>query len=238
MSFTDTLYAGTEHLWKAAAQKPFVIEMAKGTLPASGFRNYMLQDYLYLLDYIDLLNRMHVQAKDHQMQAFLGQVIADTRRETEEVHVPRMKVLGIGEEEISSSKKYHVIDRYVGYMRRQLEEGGLRYGLTALLQCSWIYAYIGEALMRAYGKEIAASPYRGWFDAYACEEYATSNERWIRAVDREGEVLSPAEEETLCEVFKTCARYENEFWDALYEECRDASRINLHLTKIWIGAII
>ena len=55
MKFSDILYAHAKDLWEEAAEKPFVIAMADGTLDPARFRYYMLQDYLYLLDYIDIL---------------------------------------------------------------------------------------------------------------------------------------------------------------------------------------
>ena len=50
MKFSEMLHAGADDLWREAADKPFVREMALGTLTENKFRNYMILDYLYLLD--------------------------------------------------------------------------------------------------------------------------------------------------------------------------------------------
>ena len=55
MKLSELFFAKTKELWDEAANKPFVIEMAKGTLDADLFKRYMLQDYLYLQDYIAIL---------------------------------------------------------------------------------------------------------------------------------------------------------------------------------------
>lgn len=216
MRLSDILYEKAEKLWKEAAGKPFVCEMAKGTLDEKRFRIYMMQDYLYLLDYIDILKSTAALTSDPGLQTFLQDIIEDTRNETFRVHVPNMKEIGISDSDLSDCSKAEVIIEYVDYMRQQLEENGLIAGLTALLQCSWVYAYIGEVLTARYPDEIAVSPYRSWFEAYTCREYVESNRKWIDVLDQETEHIGMDETEKLCSIFQKCAEYENLLWDALY----------------------
>lgn len=218
MKLSEILYGRVCDLWKEAAKKPFVIEMAKGNLDPYRFRSYMLQDYLYLLDYIDILQRMLQLAEDSDLKAFLENVIEETRKETYRVHVPNMRMIGISDEEISGSQKVGIIADYLEYMRRQPEEEGLLAGLTALLQCSWVYAYIGQVMMERYSEKIEKSPYKSWFDAYTCREYLESNQRWIDLVDHKAQGISLEETEKLCRIFEHCAVCENCFWDVMYGE--------------------
>ena len=94
--------------------------------------------------------------------------------------------------------------------------GGIAAGLTALLQCSWVYAYIGQSVTARYADEVAVSPYRSWFGAYTSDEYLKSNREWIEWLDGETKGIGEEETENLCKIFETCAGYENRFWDALY----------------------
>ena len=55
MKTTERLFARVEGLWREALEKPFVVEMADGTLSAERFRYYMVQDALYIGDYIGIL---------------------------------------------------------------------------------------------------------------------------------------------------------------------------------------
>ena len=150
MKFSEILYAAAKDLWEEAAEKPFVIAMADGTLDPARFRFYMLQDYLYLLDYIDILKSIRTYTRDPSLQAFLDRIIGQTEQETYRVHVPNMKEAGVSEEEIRTAVRADVITAYVAYMRGQLTESGLMAGLTALLQCSWVYAYIGEKVSASW----------------------------------------------------------------------------------------
>ena len=106
-----------------------------------------------------------------------------------------MEKMGISREEIEQCEKAEVLSEYVDYMKRALQDGGLAAGLTALLQCSWVYAYIGQAVT---------------------SQYASANQAWIDLVDRETTDISEERADQLCEVFVTCAGFENRFWDYLY----------------------
>lgn len=216
MNLSDILFARVEYLWEEAAQKPFVTEMAKGNLQEGLFRCYMLQDYLYLLDYIDILNCTLKLTADPGLQGFLRGIISGTENETRLVHIPNMKKIGITDDEIKQCRRAQVIAEYVDYMKKQLQEHGLIAGLTALLQCSWVYAYIGQTVTERYADEVAVSPFRSWFDAYTSDEYLESNRKWIEWLDEETKGLGEAEIEKLCKIFETCAGYENRFWDVLY----------------------
>lgn len=218
MKFSDTLAAETKALWDAAAEKPFVRMMAQGTLDPERFRVYMLQDYLYLLDYIEILKNIRALAETPSMTEFLDSVIEETEAETFRVHVPNMKKIGISDEDILNCKRAEIFTDYVSYMRQQLEEEGFLAGMTAMLQCSWAYAYIGEKAGGRNPAELAASPYKSWFDAYTCPEYVQANQNWIDALDREASGITGSEAGTLRGIFRTCAEYENRIWDALLQQ--------------------
>ena len=216
MNLSKILPAAAERLWKEAAEKPFVTEMARGCLSKDRFRRYMLQDYLYLLDYIEILTCMLTYTEDPGLQDFLRGIIRDTKNEIGLVHLPNMEKMGISREEIEHCERAEVLSEYVDYMKCALREGGLTAGLTALLQCSWLYAYIGQIVTAKYADEVAASPYKSWFDAYTSDEYVRSNQSWIDLVDRETAGISEERADQLCGIFVTCAGFENRFWDYLY----------------------
>ena len=64
MKLSEILYERALPIWREAEEKPFVLEMAKGTLAEGKFKRYMLQDYLYLQDYSDILKSALLQAKE------------------------------------------------------------------------------------------------------------------------------------------------------------------------------
>ncbi len=217
MKLSEILYSKTIELWKESTEKPFVVEMAKGTLADSKFRNYTLQDYLYLMDYVEILRKIKSLSKEEDITRFLSQIIEETLQEAERVHLPNIKKVGIREEEIEKSNELPAISNYLNYMENCLDEYGLLGGLTALLQCSWLYAFIGETVKDRYPAEIEKSKYRSWFEAYSCESYLDANQMWIDILDKQSAGISETETMKMCQIFEKCAIYENELWDALYK---------------------
>ncbi len=219
MRLSTVLYESVQGLWAQAANKPFVVEMAKGVLDKRRYCYYMIQDYLYLLDYIDILERMRDRADDLALKEFIGFVVAQTNKETMQVHVPNMRALGIRQDDVDRCPKSPAIIEYIGYMRGQVKEEGTLAGLCAQLQCSWVYAFIGQRVTQKYSEQIATSPYRGWFEAYTCDDYVAANQRWIDVLDAQARAanVQDGEIKKLCEIFQTCAAYENRLWDKLYE---------------------
>ena len=209
------LFSETEDLWKEAVNKPCVKKMADGTLETEKYRRYMLQDYLYLTDYIELLREISESTEKKSLRSFLEKILRETQEETERVHLPAMRELGITDTDIQNAVMAQVLQEYVGYMKQQLREEGFVGGLVALLQCSWAYAYIGQTVSEREAERLSASPYKSWFASYTCASYIETNQSWIDASDRETEDLDDTKKLRLCSVFQTCARYENLFWDDL-----------------------
>ncbi len=214
MRLSQMLYFRAEDLWREAAEKPFVTEMAKGTLDRSRFRSYLQQDHLYLLGYIDLLKAMLQASEKPSCRDFLLDTIRETKQEISRVHLPDTEKAGSTKEQLRNGTLLPIASEYLRYMRDRLDGEGLIAGLTALLQCSWCYAFIGQSVSGKYGEELSGSPYKSWFDAYTCPEYTEANRRWIELVDKEAEGISSGLSEELGLIFRTCAEYENRLWDA------------------------
>ena len=216
MKFSTVLFESVKDLWDQAANKLFVTEMAMGVLEEQRYRYYMIQDYLYLLEYIDILGSIYECSDDPELKEFISFVIEQTKKEIMQVHIPNMREMGITDEEISACPESREIADYVNYMRTQVRNEGVLAGLTAQLQCSWVYAYIGMQMMKQYPDDISSSPYRSWFEAYTCDDYISANQKWIDILDEKTKGVEGEEARKLCRIFRTCAEYENSFWDMLY----------------------
>ena len=98
MKLSERIYAHAKELWPQYLCHPFVTEMANGTLPTEKFRYYLLQDYLYLKDYVKIFAAIIQKADDFELLCFLSEEMSETIQETMRTHVPYMKRLGITEE--------------------------------------------------------------------------------------------------------------------------------------------
>lgn len=217
MKTSERLFSKVKEAWEIAAEKPFVLAMAKGTLDQELFKRYMMQDYLYLLEYTKIITRIRDISEDEEMTAFLNNVIIVVEEEIKNVHQLNLEKLGTTDDDIKNNTIFPVITEYTGFMSKCVDELGAIGGFTSLLQCSWVYAYIAEKAYKNYPDEIAGSLYGSWFEAYVSEGYITNNQMWIDLLDKKTEGLDETTIEKLCTIFNKCALYENDLWDALFE---------------------
>ena len=103
---SQRLHACVQDIWPRYLTHPFVTQMADGTLPAEKFRYYMLQDYLYLKDYVKIFAAILQKADDFEQIRFLSGELASTIDETFRTHLPYMQRLGITEDEIRSARAH------------------------------------------------------------------------------------------------------------------------------------
>ena len=213
---SDRLLLASEGVWQEAMEKQFLREMADGTLRPERFRYYMIIDDLYLIEYIKTLRIIEERSAEPEIRRFLQDTIEATEEELRRVHIPNMVQLGITEKEIAETSVPKKVKDYILYMRGLALERPVLESLTALLDCSWAYAYIADQMVGRYGEKIRKSPYRDWFTAYTSREYTDSNRAWIDMVDSLADSPDEERQEELCRIFVTCAGYENDFWDAVY----------------------
>ena len=217
MKLSEILYLSAKETWDISLEKPFVVEMAKGTLEEQLFINYTKQDYLYLMEYIEVLKKIRSLSENEEMSSFLTGLIEGILQEVDMVHLPNIRKYGVSDEELKECKLISAMSDYLDFMKSCIDDYGLIGGLTGLLQCSWLYAYIGEKVVKKYAEEVSNSKYKSWFDAYTSQDYITANQNWIDLVDTLYSDLDKEKIEVLCDIFKSCALYENKLWDALYK---------------------
>ncbi len=216
MKLTEKMYANVQDIWPKYLTHAFVCEMAEGSLPLEKFRYYMLQDYVYLRDYIKIFAMSISKSDDFGEIEFLARNMMAILEETFRVHVPYMKRLGITDQEIRSVVPHIDNSSYSHYMICEAQAGDILSGLVALLNCSWTYAYIAENMVKEYPHAAVHENYGDWFAGYVCEEYQQTNQSLMDMVDQLSEAISETETKKLCEIFRKCSQYELKFWDMAY----------------------
>ena len=77
MTTTERLLNVSKEIWEAYHEHPFVKGIADGSLDKEKFKYYMIQDYLYLLDYTKVFAIGVAKAKDMEfMKRFANSTYA------------------------------------------------------------------------------------------------------------------------------------------------------------------
>ena len=215
--FTDKLYEAIKDIWAEYLKHPFVLGLANGTLDKEKFKNYLIQDYLYLKDYSKVFCVGIILAKTMEEMRFYYNSIQGTMNDETAVHIEYLKGFGYEEKEIESFKNHLVTSSYVSYMQGQALTGGLKEITAATLPCTWSYNFIGKYIKDNFKDEYENNFYRPWIDVYSSEDYTIFTDNWLEYTNELCKDLSEEEEEKLIEIFRMSSIYEMQFWDMAFE---------------------
>lgn len=217
MTTTQRLLAATEDIWAEYHTHPFVRGIADGTLDEEKFRYYMVQDYLYLIDYAKVFAIGVAKARDPEtMRLFAGYVHQILDGEMD-IHKGYMQRLGIPLEEAERAPVALDNLSYTSYMLRVAYDEGPAEIAAAILSCALSYEYIAKEIV-ARDPAAADHPFYGeWVRGYADPGYAASNQVLVDLTERLTRDYSQAQLEHLTEIFIACSRYEGAFWDMAWE---------------------
>lgn len=215
MLFTKELYENVKELWTSFYDHPFVDGIGSGKLDIEKFKFYMIQDYLYLLDYAKVYSLGAIKATDEETMGKFSS-LADGILNTEmSIHRNYMQKLGITSEELKNTKMSLSNISYTHYMLAVSYAGGVAEVAVSLLSCLWSYEFIGKHLYNKYG--IQDNFYADWIKGYISDDYHKLNEWLLALVNKHAEGISAAQKEKLIDIFVNTSRYEGLFWDMAYK---------------------
>jgi thiaminase (transcriptional activator TenA) len=191
---------------------PTVRGIATGDLEPARFRSWLVQDYLFLLDYVRLFALAAARAPDTDTLGRLVDLAHSTLHEELSLHRAYAAEFGLAQADLDRAEKSPQCAAYTDFLLRTAATGEFAEVLAALLPCMWGYAELGRA-MAATGLP-TESRYRRWIETYADPGFADLAAWCAALLDRATGGL-PAARLAACErAFLTSLRHELAFWDA------------------------
>ena len=214
--FTDELRQYAAPIWEADLKHPFVRGIADGTLPAEKFKFYLIQDYLFLLDYSRVFAYGAIKAHDEATMALFAQLLNETLNTEMELHRGYCEKFGISSAEMEAAMMAPTTHAYTRHLLHVAQIGTLADVIAGVLPCQWGYAEIGTTLAEQGGSPEPL--YQEWIDMYASSEFLALGE-WLRNLLNDITTdSSPAEKKRLQKNFLLSSRYEYLFWQMAWTE--------------------
>ena len=214
---TKRLLDVSKEIWTRYHVHPFIQGIANGTLDREKFRYYMIQDYLYLIDYAKVFAIGVAKARDTKtMRLFAGYVSQILDGEMD-IHKGYMQRLGISPEEAELTPASPDNLAYTSYMLRVAYDDGPAEIVAAILSCALSYEVIAKEMVRMH-PNCGAHPFFGeWVRGYADPDYAKSNQHLIDLLEHLTTDCSESQMRRLEDIFTACSRYEAAFWNMAWE---------------------
>ena len=213
MKYSEQLYCQVSSIWQNYEKHPFLSGLFDGTLPIEKFRFYMIQDYLYLLDYAKVFALGIAKATSVEEMQFFSQNVHQILHGEMEIHRSYMQRLGITDQEIALTPIHSSNYSYTAYMIQEAYRSGIPEILAAILACSWSYADIALHLAERYPQAVSHPFFGEWVASYISKSYQDTNRSLIERLDTVADCLNISSLEHLSQIFRTCSYYELGFWD-------------------------
>jgi thiaminase (transcriptional activator TenA) len=201
--------AGSE--WPAYVDHEFVRALGDGTLPEEAFRDYLVQDYLFLVQF----------ARANALAAFKSRRLADIRSahgalsailDELPLHEKLCARWGLTSDDLEAAEEKPATVAYTRYVLDVGMSGDLLDLHVALSPCVIGYAEIGQTLGPRLS-EATDHPYGEWIAEYAGEAYQVSAREAEARLDALADGgLSDRRRAELERIFTTATRCEAQFW--------------------------
>ncbi|EKF17842.1 TenA family protein [Nitratireductor pacificus] len=212
MDIFDRLRHAAASDWESYVDHAFVRQLGDGTLPQPAFRAYLVQDYLFLIQF----------ARAWALAAYKSRTVADIRaaqdglagilQETE-LHVELCGRWGISRDALEATPEHQATVAYTRFVLDCGAAGDLLDLQVALAPCVIGYAEIGSRLAPDGVDALGDHPYREWIGEYAGEAYqgvATGARRQLDQLAARG--MTEIRFQELARTFAMASRLEADFW--------------------------
>ena len=217
MSFSKGLRAKASVVWEDGYNHPFVQELGKGTLDQEKFKFYLLQDYLYLLQYAKVFAIAAVKSDTEEMMTGFTKSQYFILANEMDIHRGYMAGFGITPEEVQSVRSSLFNRSYTANMLHYGLTGGLAEVLAAVFPCAWTYADYGARLKEQYADRLEGNFYKTWIESYASAEFFESFQWFYDALDEMVADMSDKRRKMIEEIFISSVEFEYLFWDMAYK---------------------
>lgn len=212
MDIFDRLKQAAASDWQSYVDHSFVRQLGEGTLQEAAFRTYLVQDYLFLIQF----------ARAWALAAYKSRTIVDIRAAQEglagilaetELHVRLCERWGISRADLESEPEHRATIAYTRFVLDCGAAGDLLDLQVALAPCVIGYAEIGSRLTPDGIKALDGHPYREWIGEYAGDAYQRVAAGARRQLDElAARSMTDTRFEELSLLFGKASRLEADFW--------------------------
>lgn len=217
MDFMQEVIGGSMDVWQACAKERFLEQMALGTLDKAKFLDYIVQDSLYLRDYLKVFAYAITKSdtlKDMQLYYGLLGYVNDGENLT---RLGYLKDLGMSDEMVDLSQKRPQCLDYCDFLIDTARQGDQADILMAMLPCMLGYNYVFERL-KARSPQVLTGYFAPLVKDYTTEGYRACCRQWTAIANQKCAGLGRARQARLGETFRQASLHELSFWQMAGED--------------------
>ena len=215
MGFITEIENQTLSIRQAILEHPFITGIGDGSLPVDRFKYYVIQDYVYLIDYSRALAIASARAIDLKDMSWFAGLLDETLNQEMALHRSYCQEFGINLQELESVEPASTTKSYTNFLLKTAYQGSFGELVASLLPCQWGYWEIGDHLLKR-GLPTSAPLYAQWIKMYTSEEFTELAHQIREMADRIGGGAGLAEQAAMRQAYTDSVRLEHRFWDMAY----------------------
>ena len=216
MSFTSEIREEATSIWDAIADHPMVLGIGDGTLDEAPFRYWVMQDYVYLIEYSRVFAYGAANAPDLKKMSTFATLLDETINSEMDLHRSYAENFGISVDELESTSPSPTTQAYTDFLVRTAATESFGALVSALLPCMWGFNDTGRRLAEQGMPDHEG--YASWIEMYASEDFTQLTEWCKQLMDDVATHKSDRALKRYRSRFLTSARYEYLFWDAAWRQ--------------------
>lgn len=209
-SLFDRLKSDCADDWQDYTHHGFVEGMGDGTLPMAAFKDYLVQDYLFLIQF----------ARAYALSIYKSRNLSEMRQGLEglkaildvemDLHVRLCAKWGLSQSDLEQVPEKTQTIAYTRFVLDAGNAGDLLDLYVALAPCMIGYGEIGARLSSA---NVGDTPYAEWIGEYASDGYQELVQHTIANLDSlASSMMTEARYPKLKLLFAAATRLESDFW--------------------------
>jgi thiaminase/transcriptional activator TenA len=215
----NTLYGSLRQncgsAWDAYVGHRFVRELATGTLAKNEFLAWMVQDYLYLVQYTRAYALLVYKSGTVAQMRSAVAIVHGLLNEEMSLHRQMLAAEGIDETQLSCMPETIETLAYGRYVLDRAQTGDELDLVVTLSACLAGYGEIGLRLMSDPETKFAGNPYRSWIETYGGPVYLALVKEGLEQMEALAQTHGGAARfPLLLQEFRQAVLLEAAFWDA------------------------
>ena len=211
MTLTSNLKLKYSNLWESMTHHKFVLELGEGSLPENVFKNYFLQDYVFVNDLVTVASQGIAKAPNLNSASIFNNFLVGILDPENDLFLRFFKELGASEDDYSSAKASPTTQAFGDFLVRTSLEGTFDDIAMILYVTEGTYLDWGNRLLIEKANPNNAV-YKEWIDLHG-PNVLGELVNWLEDHLNSKSKISEKRAEYL---FQTALRYEYLLWEASY----------------------
>ncbi len=221
MDFVEKCIEDSLPIWEECLASPFLVQLEQGTLPEGCFRDYMVDDSLYLWQYAKVFAWGIIHAQEPEALRTFYSFLSFVNEGEGSTRIQYLHHYGLSDDVVKKLPQRPENKAYTDYMVAAASEG-VAECMMASLPCTLSYGWIFSKILERT-PAVRDTIYWPMVKDYTENGYDEICKRWVEFGNKVCQDLPPQRLARCMEIFRECSRLELGFWHMSEQPRTDTS---------------